>query len=434
MMSLALLAREQSSVLMDLPGSAISDDLRNPSATTTKRGLTVWQEAQTAKIDSHPVQRGLLGLGEDIPIAKRRRSLPRESHQASDDLLILYEKRIAARWPNRTKQQYRWVLRNMLALACNLAGQSVSILEVLRDEQLLGQIFATATTADGKRPVSAWHMAQRRSILRSFVEIMEPELRCEGIVDAGDALIRALRSVAEPVGTGYRLPVGATRGRGGPTPSQEEIAAIQHELSSKPSWRGCCNEAIFSLMVRRGLRIGSLLTLDGASAHRLRDGRMHCFLRAKSKREPYELIVPNDLTELLSRYVEQFNSWAKASGLPDRIGFGVSGLFWRNDLGRPLTYPAWTNELKQACIAASVPVYTSHAFRRAFATNATAVAPRPTVATVGNWASKRLMDDSYCQRSLSRIEQSVARLPSRPALPIPAETESLVSDVVGTRL
>ena len=86
-----------------------------------------------------------------------------------------------ARWTVPTRRQYRWVLRNALELASTLAGHSVGILEFLQDEALLGQTLATATTADGSREVSAWLVAQRRSVLRSFIELMEPELKLEGI-------------------------------------------------------------------------------------------------------------------------------------------------------------------------------------------------------------------------------------------------------------
>ena len=307
----------------------------------------------------------------------------------------------------------------------------MGLLELLQDEPLLGQTLATATTADGSREISAWLAAQRRSVLRSFTQLMEPELGLEGIADADDALVRALRSVAEPVGTGYRLPGGKPRERGGPTPSMEELAAIQDELGRKPGWRGARNEIILSLMARRGVRVGGLLGLDGASAYSLPDGHLRFLLRAKSKREPYELAVPGSLIEPLARYVETFNAWAQASGLPDRIGFGTPGRFWRNDLGQPLTNQAWTNDLKQACVSAGLPAYTSHAFRRAFATISTAVAPRATVATAGNWTSPRRMDDHYVQTPLTRLRQSVARLPSRPGEALPVESDSLVPYLVG---
>ena len=411
-----------------LPGESMAT-----SAMAAEQGLTVRREAEIQMIDSPPVQQRLPGLGEDSVVVERKRLLSPKSHQVPGDLLTLYDKRIAARWTKRTNQQYRWVIRSMLTLAGNLAGRNVDVLGLLRDGQLLGQVLATATSPDGKRLASASHMAQRRSALRSFIEIMEPELRREGMVDAGDALVRALRSVAEPVGTGFRLPVGTTRRRGGPTPSIEEVAAIKKELSSKPDWHGFRNEAIFALMNRRGLRIGSILTLDGANVHKLRDGSIRCFLKAKSKREPYQLVVPDDLIELLTRYVEHFNTWAKAYGLSNRIGFGVPGCFWRNGVGHPLTYRAWTSELKQACVRAGVPIYTSHAFRRAFATNSIAVVSRPQAACVGNWSSTRLMDDSYCHPSLPSLRQSVAKLPSRPGLGFPPEADCPVLDAAGAR-
>ena len=417
------------------PGSVASrsqlSEQTSTAATTTKQRPAVAREAQTPKIDSQAVQRGLPDLGEDKLIAPRRRLLSVKSLPVVEPLVALYDARVATRWTEPTRRQYCWVLRNLLELASTLAGHSVGILELLQDEALLGQTLATATTADGSRQVSAWVAAQRRSVLRSFTQLMDPELRREGISDAGDALVRALRSVAEPVGTGYRLPGGRPRGRGGPTPSIEELAAIQDELARKPGWRGTRNEIMLSLMTRRGVRVGGLLGLDGASAHRLPDGRVRCLLRAKSKREPYELAVPGSLIEPLARYVETFNAWAQASGLPDRIGFGTPGRFWRNDLGQPLTYQIWTNELKQACVSAGLLVYTSHAIRRAFATISTTVASRATVATAGNWASTRRMDDHYVQPSITRLRQSVASLPSRPEEVLPVETDSPVPYLVG---
>jgi integrase len=399
---------------------------------TTRQRSTVEPEAQTPKIDSRPVQHGLPVMAQDRSLATRKRSQSAESRRAPEPLLAIYDQRVANRWSARSRQQYRWILRNVRELASNLAGHTVGILEILRDESLLGQTLASATTADGRRTISDWVVANRRSGLRSFIDLMEPELRREGLPDAGEAMTRALRSVAEPVGTGYRLPGGRPRGRGGPTPSPEEISAIQDELSRKPGWRGIRNEIILSLMIRRGLRVGGLLSLDGANVFRLPDGRIRCSLRAKSKREPYELAVPEELTELLPRYIAQFNAWAKASGLADRIGIGIAGRFWRSDLAHPLTYQAWTKELNQACSSVALPVYSSHAFRRAFATTMTATLPRTIVATAGNWSSTRLMDDHYVQPSLKRLRPQLAKLPSRPGLTTPAlESETPTHEPVG---
>ena len=262
------------------------------TTTTTKQRSTVPEGAQTPKIDSQAVQGGLPGLYEDKLIAPRRRRASVKSLPVVEPLVALYDARVATRWTEPTRRQYCWVLRNLLELASTLAGHSVGILELLQDEALLGQTLASATAADGRREVTAWLVAQRRSVLRSFIELVEPELKLEGITDAGDALVRALRSIAEPIGTGYRLPGGKPRGRGGPTPSIEEILVIQEELTHKPGWRGTRNEIILSLMTRRGVRVGGLLLLDGVRAHRLTDGRMRCFLRPRASASPMSSPCP----------------------------------------------------------------------------------------------------------------------------------------------
>jgi hypothetical protein len=136
---------------------------------------------------------------------------------------------------------------------------------------------------------------------------------------------------------------------------------------------------------------------------------------------------------MLISYSEQFNAWAKTAGLPDRIGLGVPGPLWRNDLGYPLSYKAWSRHLKQACVDAGVPVYTSHAFRRAFATMTSFSLPRLTVAAVGNWSSPRLMDDHYIQPSLTRLRSRLARLPSRPEEKLPSEHDLLILQLVGSK-
>ena len=181
-------------------------------------------------------------------------------------------------------------------------------------------------------------------------------------------------------------------------------------------------------MTRRGVRIGGLLRTRWSAARTgLPDGRIRCFLRAKSKREPYDLAVP--WLPRSSCWPGTLTSSTHGPKRPGCLTASVSaprGRFWRNDLGRPLTYQTWTTELKQACVSAGLPVYTSHAFRRAFATTSTTVASRATVAIAGNWTSTRRMDDHYVQPSITRLRQSVARLPSRPQQALPVETDSPV--------
>jgi len=371
----------------------------------------------------------LPGFGADTPVGRPTRKPVRSNQPQSNELIDEFYRRVERRWSKKSALQYRWVLTNLLALAGHLGRRAITIEELLRDEPLLGRVLATPTTADGGRKVSAWLVAQRRSVLRSFTDLMATELREAGLADAGCRLLNALRAVAEPIGTGYRLPIGTPRGRGGPTPSVEEVEVLKDQLAGKKGWPGLRNELILGLMARRGQRIGGLLFLYGASVFRLPGRRFRLLLRAKSSREPYELALPEDLADVFENYIEGFNAWARACGLSYRIGVGVTGRFWRGDRGQSLTYQSWSAELKEACVRARLPAYTSHAFRRAFASTGTTVALRSIVATAGNWTSTRRMDDHYVQPSLTKVRLSLASLTAKAASDgegIEAATLSLV--------
>ena len=68
------------------------------------------------------------------------------------------------------------------------------------------------------RSISAWLASQRRSVARAFALLMEVELKQFGLPQPVRNVDQALQQVAELVGTGYRLPVGWSRGRGGRMP------------------------------------------------------------------------------------------------------------------------------------------------------------------------------------------------------------------------
>lgn len=390
-----------------LPGFEPCIDPSVQDEETTKQRSTVETVPQIAKIDSQPIQAALPDSGvDDIAVEVRRPT----NRCAVPALVSEFHRRVRARNERRTATHYRWLLLDVLKLASSLAGRELSIEELLLNRQVLGQTLSTSTNSRGDREVSSWHAAQRRSVLRSFVQLMDVELRMIGIPDAAALLTSALRSVAVPVGSGFRLPVGTRRNRGGPAPTAEEIRAIREVIGGKQGWRGVRDELFLNLLARRGQRITGLLELDGARAYRLPGGSCRFMLRAKSAREPYELVVPDNLVEKLEAYIAGFNSWSKATGLTDRIGFGVPGMFWRNDSGRKLTHHVWSTMLKEACAEAGVAVYTSHAFRRAFATIGSTVAPRPVTAVAGNWTSTRRMDDHYIQPSLVRLRSALANL------------------------
>jgi integrase len=158
------------------------------------------------------------------------------------------------------------------------------------------------------------------------------------------------------------------------------------------------------LLALRGQRINGLLQIAGSQVHGIPGHRYRVILQTKSAKEPFELEVPAELVGLLEGYIAAFNAWASANAKPDRIGAGVATPFWRSDRGAELSYQAWTSELKTACERAGVPVYSSHALRRAFATEGVTRAMRQTVAIAGGWTSTRRMDDHYTQPSLARVK------------------------------
>ena len=133
-------------------------------------------------------------------------------------------------------------------------------------------------------------------------------------------------------------------------------------------------------------------------------------LHAKSSREPFELTLPAVATTMLEAYIDRFNAWARASASGQRVGFGVPGPIWRGSSRRPWRYSGWSRELADACTEASIPRFTAHGYRRAFASQATTLVPRSVAALAGNWTSPRRMDDHYVQPSLTRLRTRLARL------------------------
>ena len=69
-------------------------------------------------------------------------------------------------------------------------------------------------------------------------------------------------------------------------------------------------------------------------------------LHAKSSKEPFRnsIACPRP-SKQFEAYIAGFNEWAQASGLPQRVGFGVPGPFWRGDSGKAWTYRAWSTRV-----------------------------------------------------------------------------------------
>src|SRR5262249_28054803 len=154
------------------------------------------------------------------------------------------------------------------------AGQTMTCADLFRDEQLLGNALVEDTAPTLGTRLSKWTLAQRRSAIRNFVTLMRPELLALLGEEPHDRVDRALRAVAERVGTGYRLTGGAPRRRGGWAPSEPEIRALLDALGAAPGYRGTRNLAFFSILAETGARVNALRNLDGADCFEMPSGRL----------------------------------------------------------------------------------------------------------------------------------------------------------------
>ena len=395
---------------------------------TTKQRSAVELDEQIAKIGTE-VQQALPGCGAESRDLKRRTG--RVARLSADDAALFAEfgRRVANRFTAATVRQYSWVLRDSLMLATTLLGEPVSLVRFYSDLDLLGKTLASGMASDGGRSISAWLASQRRSVARAFALLMEVELKQFGLPQPVRNVDQALQQVAELVGTGYRLPVGWSRGRGGRMPMPDEAEAVRHVLSGAEGWIGFRNEALLCLLADRGLRIGALLRLDGADLHRLPNGQGRMILKAKSSIQPFEVAVPKAALDALEAYVVAFNTWARAFAHSERIGFGVPGLFWRGITAGAWTYPQWSKDLAVACSQAGVEAFTAHGYRRAFATLATTLVSRSVASLAGNWTSPRRMDDHYVQPSLTRLRTRLSSLSTAPENGGPAQLPTLLVEM-----
>jgi len=170
-----------------------------------------------------PVQLILPGCGDPTPRPHRRRTRGRRSMVtpcAEAMLLTSYLRRLRARGvAPKGFAAYRYQMRALIKIANHLAGYPVTYLALFRDASLLGRALVDDIDVESGRQLSKWTLAQRRSAARSFASLMQPELQALLDESPHAVLNRALRSVAQRVGGGYRLTGGAPRKRGGYAPA-----------------------------------------------------------------------------------------------------------------------------------------------------------------------------------------------------------------------
>lgn len=311
---------------------------------------------------------------------------------------------------------YRYQMRSILQLASRLAGRAIMSATLFQQAALFGCALVDDRGIVTERQLSRWTLAQRRSAIRSFATLMQPELQSLLGQNPHAVIDNALRSVAQRAGAGYRLSGGKPRKRGGYAPSRKEVAAVIAAAAMCPGFTGLRNSVFFRILVETGTRVNALRELDGTDCVVMPSGRLRLFVHAKGKAETREVELSQELSDALRRYVQAYNRHAAVNGWRVRIHLGRAGPIWRNSARGCWPYPAISATLRAACERAGRHEFTSHALRRAFATDAATIMPRHVVALAGGWQGLERLDDHYIQtrdvqiwEKLQRADMSVDR-------------------------
>lgn len=329
-----------------------------------------------------------------------------------DEHMRTYLRRLAAHGAaTKGISAYGCQLRATLRAARRLQGSPISLADLFCDATLLGRALVDDISATGTQ-LSKWTLAQRRSAIRSFANLMRPEL----LVILGEEPVNvvdcALRLVAERIGGGYRLTGGAPRRRGGTAPSRDEVTAIFQCLGDASGFIGLRNRAFFHILWATGCRVNALRELDGTNCLVLPNGRVRLYLHEKGKAERREVELSGEVAHALLGYTAAFNRLAVARWWQCRVGPGEPGAMWRNDVGRRWSYASVAETLRSGCERAGVPEFSPHALRRAFASDAASLLPRHIVAQAGGWKGRDRLDDHYVQPCETTIWEKLTRLDS----------------------
>lgn len=341
----------------------------------------------------------LAGVEDVIPTtAPTTSNTKRESCQRldRDPLGPLFLRRYAALGPaSAGVKAYCYQLHSILRIAQRHTAKPCHLVAIFDDPDLLGRVLIDDVAPATATRLSKWTLAQRRSAVRCFASVMRPELREAIGVDPHDRIDEALRTVAERVGSGYRLTGGRPRHRGGYVPTRDDVSRVIEAATQIDGYRGRRNSVFFRILAQTGTRVNALRQLNGSDCVEMPSGRMRLFVHDKGKREPREIELSRELSEELHRYIDLFNQFATGRRWKTRIRIGNASPIWRNSAHGRWPYPAIGQALQQACGDAGVPRFSPHSLRRAFATDATAVLPRYVVALAGGWQGLDRLDDHY---------------------------------------
>lgn len=338
------------------------------------------------------------------------RSKTRSAYAANDDVMLeRYRRSLKAHGAaERAQSAYTYQLRTALRSAARIVGGPVTWYQLLSSEELLGRTLVDDIAFASDARLSKWTLAQRRSAIRSFVSLLGPDLRKALGTDPSRIVDQALKRVAERAGTGYRLPGGRTRKRGGDTPAADEITSLLREIGQTPGYVGTRNAAFFSILTQAGIRVNALRELDGSNCLEMPDGRIRLYLHEKGKREPREVELTRASSDVLRSYVQKFNDLAAVRRWHVRIRLGAPGAVWRNSARGRWTYAGIRATLTEACEHAGIQRLTPHALRRAFATQAASLLPRHLVALAGGWQGTERLDNHYIHPRTTTIAKKLS--------------------------
>lgn len=153
----------------------------------------------------------------------------------------------------------------------------------------------------------------------------------EAVLDQGLRLGSKRRGLRRTIDAGRK-----SRSRRAPSEAELDRLAIVAG-ASRCSFLGPRNVAILRLMAGLGIRSMTLAAMDGADFERRR-GVLFLWIREKGRNGQRQVEVPEDIVQLLERYVDAFNQWALEHRWSHRVGIGEPGAFWRGGAGKPVAY------------------------------------------------------------------------------------------------
>ena len=334
------------------------------------------------------------GAKADWPPERRRRLL-----RPVPDAPVLAEFRHSLICEGRTEGTANGrvkTVQSLLAAASRIRKHAVRLKELFLDPDLLAEVacedIPLARLADELLKVPT--LRQRRGASRAFIRHMYRYLGVDPI-DLIRRFHNAITARCRHVGLTNRLDAGRRSDPETYTPSDQEIEdLVRAAAQSNDAFLGERNEAFIRFLQATGLRVSSVIGIDGAHFYRLSSG-LCVTVREKCKDEPVQVRVTPEIEALLHRYVEAYNHSTLSADSPRDIGIGSPGPFWRARGGTAWATQAASVMIRKFSRKACSRPFGPHAIRHSASEFLTERAPRETVADVFRWGETRTLDEHY---------------------------------------